>query len=851
MDHMFRRPFRPAASCAAFRESRKSSGWLGAALAAGTAGILMTATPVPAAAASDGAQGLIEEVVVTARRRAERLIDTPVAVSVMAQEEVERYYTRDLSSLTARIPGVSINQAAGGGAGGSMFIRGVGNLAVDYGADQPVAFVMDGMSFQRGHILNTGFFDVQSVQVLKGPQTLFYGKNSPAGVIAVDSVSPVVGADVDLFVRAAYEFETEDPVVETGISFPVGDTLAFRIAGRYQDMRGGFLRNSAQPIDPNPTEVTNDPARGRSYGKFPEQRQNVVRFTTVWEPADNFSANLKVFRSYSRQNDAGRTVLVGCADGSGAHPYYLMFPDTTQICPNFKPTARRNGALPPASVANAHPFINEGSRFHNKLVNELQTLDLNWTIGDYTLTSLTGHWDYRHREYTNYDYTSYAIVISKQGESGTSWTQELRLQSNFEGPFNFMVGAFYEDMERDLVAPVQILPNVFFAGIPGFIPNGDPNSPYFGSSLNYHQEWKNNIESWSVFASFDYDFNDRWSISGGARYTDEQRDSFGGNLYERGLGFSPGGVFYRPEGSASNLSPELTISWRPLEDFLIYGAYKTGYQSFGISNPGTVPNLSAAPQSAINDFFIFDETEVEGFEIGVKGYFLDRRVTGDLTVFWYEYTDLQVAVFDSVTTTFSTQNAAVAQNTGIEVQATWFATNALQLRIAGQYTKLEFDDFPDAQCHTAQAIGAGPPGCYFNTEVGALVQDLSGQRYGGPPLQINVGATYDWMLSGNWGLELTADVIHHNEGYKTRRQPNTAIDSRTVTNLAARFYQPQGNWEFAVICSNCTDELYVTSIQDKPLGKSIPGTGIADLTGQIATPRLLTAQATYRFTGRR
>src|SRR5690606_36539231 len=128
---------------------------------------------------------------------------------------------------------------------------------------------------------------------------------------------------------------------------------------------------------------------------------------------------------------------------------------------------------------------------------------------------------------TNYDYTSYAVVISKQGESGESWTEELRLQSNFDGPFNFMLGGYYEDMERDLDAPVQILPQAFYP--PGFMPSPEPG-PYQGSFLNYHQHWDNNIESWSVFGSFDYRFSEQWSLSGGVRYTDEQRDSFGGNL---------------------------------------------------------------------------------------------------------------------------------------------------------------------------------------------------------------------------------------------------------------------------------------------------------------------------------
>ncbi|MEQ8483775.1 MAG: TonB-dependent receptor [Pseudomonadales bacterium] len=792
------------------------------------------AAAVAATSQAERSRGMIEEVVVTARKREERMIDTPVSISALTQEEIERYHTRDLAQLTSRIPGVQISHAAGGGAGGSIYIRNVGNLAVDYGADQPVSLVMDGMSFTRGHVLDVGFFDVQSVQVLKGPQALFFGKNSPAGVIALESVTPEIGAPMEGFVTGSYEFETEDPVLEGALSFPVGDRLAFRVAVRGQDMQGGYLKNSARPIDPHPLYFDDLPARGASYDEFPEQKQSVVRVTGVWQPADNFDATLKVFRSYTKQNDAGLTVLYSCAAGVGGNPTFFGVPDPTQTCASG-PRLRRNGALPAAAIANAHPFIDEDTRFFNRATNEIQTLELNWDLGDFSLTSVTGHWDYRHREYTNYDYTSYAVVISKQGESGKSWTQELRLQSSFDGPLNFMLGGFYEDMERDLDAPVQILPQAFYP--PGFMPNPDPG-PYQGSFINYHQHWDNNIESWSVFGSFDYQLSEQWSVSGGVRYTDEQRDSFGGNLYERGLGFSPGGIFYSPEGESQNTSPELTVSWKPQDDLLVYAAYKTGFQSFGISNPGTVPNLSAEPQSVIDDYFVFEETEVEGFEVGVKGYFLDQRLSGDITLFAYEYEDLQVAVFDPVTTTFSTQNAAVATNEGIEIQGIFQATETLQLRLGALYTRLEFDEFEDAQCYTGQATGSGPPGCYIRAD-DARIQDLSGERYGGPPFQVNVGASYSAQLRPGWGVELTADVIYHDKGQKTRRQPNTATPSRTVSNLSARLYQQGGPWSFALICSNCANEIYVTSIQDKPLGS------VGDLTGQIGMPRLITAQVTY------
>ena len=411
----------------------------------------------------------IEEVIVTARKREERLIDVPVSAAVLTQKDIERYRTRDLAELTERIPGVTVQHAGGGAQGGNIEIRGVGNIAVDYGTDQPVSLVLDGMSFQRSHMLDTGFFDLQTLEVLKGPQAVYFGKNSPAGVIGVTSVSPVIGEDTNGFVRASYEFVTEDPVIEAGVSFSLSDTLAMRIAGRFQDMSGGWLENSAAPIDAQQGDaflglpMYTDPAlqpRGPSHDEYPAQEQTVVRWTTVWQPTDNFEAKLKVFYSESEQNDTARTVLYGCADGVGGHPHFgasvFLWEDTTQTCGN-SPRLKRNSALPPAGVINKAFGVDEHDRFYNNFENELITLELNWDFGSYQLTSLTGAWDYTHREYTNYDYTSFAVVVSDQGERGDSFTQEFRLQSDFDGDFNFMVGVFYEDMWRELEAPVQIL----------------------------------------------------------------------------------------------------------------------------------------------------------------------------------------------------------------------------------------------------------------------------------------------------------------------------------------------------------------------------------------------------------
>ena len=119
-------------------------------------------------------------------------------------------------------------------------------------------------------------------------------------------------------------------------------------------------------------------------------------------------------------------------------------------------------------------------------------------------------------------------------------------------------------------------------------------------------------------------------------------------------------------------------------------------------------------------------------------------------------------------------------------------------------------------------------------------------RYGGPPFQVNLGFTYDMPLAGDWGLEFNWDTIHHSKGKRVLNQPFTAIPSRTVTHIAATLRQDGGNWEASLICNNCFNEIYVTSIGNKPLAKINPGVN-GDMTAGIQPPRLVTLQLTYRM----
>ncbi len=204
------------------------------------------ASIAPAAEEAAPNRGL-EEIVVTARRSSERLINVPVAVTALSAAVIERAHVTDLTQVAQMTPNLVIASASSG-SGGSISIRGVGTSFLDPGLEQSVGLNSDGVSIGRGHFLNAAQFDLKQIEVLKGPQALFFGKNSPAGVISITSADPT--AELSAMGRVGYEFEAKERYVEAYVAGPISDTLGFRVAAKYNKL-DGWIKNRVLP-GPNP-----------------------------------------------------------------------------------------------------------------------------------------------------------------------------------------------------------------------------------------------------------------------------------------------------------------------------------------------------------------------------------------------------------------------------------------------------------------------------------------------------------------------------------------------------------------------------------------------------------------------
>lgn len=784
----------------------------------------------------------VEAVTVTARKKEEKLLDVPVAATVLSKESIERYNVTDLTQLAVQTPGLIINTSPGGTSGSIVSIRGVEVLGPDYGSEQPIEVVVDGVPITRGHIISSGFFDDADIQVLKGPQSLYYGKDSPAGVIVIDSVTP--GSTRQGYLRASYGINEEDPIIEGAATIPVTDHLSIRFGARVEDMFGGYVKAQARQlaVDPNPDPVFNGaptPLPGALSSVYPQTKQILGRFTVAWTPSSNFDATLKMFASYNNQNSyAGDVTFVRCQSD---HPQYTNlltgqnYPDLNASCAYSR---TNNDAGMPGPIASTYRY-GSGNKYYNTEINYINSLTMNYRFDHMTLTSITGIYKMISPQMDNNDYTVFGETPDYSKESTFNISQELRLASNFAGPLNFTAGAFFEHQDSNFLNTNRI----FLLGlypVPG---------PYYGISNTVIVTDQNRDTDYSVFGELDWKILPNLELTGGARWThsdktDVQATPF--NAFDAFLPaafnpLSPGGAIYNLYNHNDNVSPEATLSWHPRRDVMLYADYKTGFLAGGIANPGVVSNYSPAylaanhlPANTAEQQLVYQPETSRGFEVGAKASLLDGRLSGDFALYRYTYDNLQVSTFHPATTTFTIGNAASSLDEGVELSANYAVTDALAIHTAIEYAYLKFLRYPIAPCYVAESATLCPNGS----------QNLNGRRFGPAPLTINLGGAYHRPLTPNLNLGLNADVTSFSispDSIQTSLQPGTATGAHVLLNAALRIYPTDGKWEFAVLGTNLTDALYSDEVYDKPLGP--PG----DILGSVNPGREVRLQITWRY----
>ena len=368
----------------------------------------------------------LEEVVVTARKKAESLMDAPLSVAVVSGQAMDDMGITNLEQLANKVPGLNLGRAA---QTSSIYIRGVGS-GINKGFEQSAGMYVDGIYQVRSRQFTQSLVDLDRVEVLRGPQSLLFGKNTIAGAIKVETTSPRVGDGLNGYV--SFDAEPEFGTLRgTGVlSGDITDTLAGRIAVRYQET-DGYVENVL--IDEDVAQKDDTLFRGTLVWEPTDSLSITGKYTTVDSDAEGIEQVNNVVDSSLLQGFAAGENQLGLTQVMGSIAAFQV--------PGFNAV---NGTKDWESWTGNTDFIPIDIE---ESESEQASVLIQWETGDYTVTSLTGYTSFELFQDHDVDFQPGNVAHSIEGEDLDTFSQELRLASNYSGRFNFSAGIYYEEQD--------------------------------------------------------------------------------------------------------------------------------------------------------------------------------------------------------------------------------------------------------------------------------------------------------------------------------------------------------------------------------------------------------------------
>lgn len=675
-------------------------------------------------AAADAPVFDVHDIVVTAERRAERVNSLPIAISAYSTDTLKDRGVTDLNSLSLLSPSIRVPENANGGLGVNVVIRGVGSFG---GFEPAVAMVQDGVSYASRRIGTFDFFDVERVEVLRGPQGTLGGRNATAGGVYVISAKPssepggYVEATLGNYDRIAVEGAVTGPIA--------GDKLLARLAVQV-DKADGWITE---------TQTRN------SYGGI-DKRQ--ARLSLLARPSDSLEMSL---------------ILQGRVDE--ALPATVTFgrsrPDAPSLAeangvPDFDPDTR--------TMTQDRTDIRKDRFFQG-------TFRLAWDLSDdLQLVTTTGYVKSKLLYNEDQDHTTVAAVLwgpRPRKQPFKQLSQEVTLSGTISDRLDFIVGGLYLDYDYKL--------------------RGDVGFPFLGipaGALAFLDNQK--LTSWSGFGQVRFDVTDTVRLTAGARYTHDKKSS------RSAFDFGFFALTSSGDLTGSAWTPRVSIDWKPSENILAYATASRGYKSGGFDE-------FAFPSRSYNPEYVWN------YEVGLKASTADRRLSGNLSAFIMDYSNLQQSVLglDPGEITFRTINSAKAKIKGIEAELEASPMDGLRFNGSVAYLDTRYDGL-----RTADPV---------YPELG--VRDLTGnQLAGAPKWQFNVGGDYKFPV-GDWQGRLNASYSWNSKTpLDIYNNPGFSQDSVGVLSGSVSMADPSGNWEVTAFSTNLTNELYTTNVAAADVG---------------------------------
>ncbi|MBP7340404.1 TonB-dependent receptor [Niveispirillum sp.] len=737
-------------------------------------GLAAACLPAMALAQSDdqGAKDsdfILEEIVVTAQKRVQNLQDVPISVSVVTGDLMRDAQITTVTDLGNRISGVKVNRA---GASDSLNIRGIGS-GFNMGFEQSVATFIDGVYISRSQTTRVGFLDLERMEVLKGPQSTYFGSNAIAGALSAVTRKPSQTPNGQA--SALYGFSDGEYDVQAAVGQPLTDRLSGRIALRKSGM-DGYIRNVRMDQD------------------GPNNNDTQARLSLRYE-ADDLDINWRVDYADFDNKRAEFQEILNCppAPGYGS--------------PGV-------GCLSVISAGNADNRLDyrtsTGDSFF-KLDSVSSALNIAWTVGSHTLTSTTGYYEHDIHRFTDSPLLPVAGLTGITKSSGLpitqlekfhSFSQEIRLESDKGGFLEYMLGVYYDksNLEGSLSYGFYFAP--FWARLGGAVA---PNTPLAQRAAG-DQDQSNR----SVFAAGTLNVADDFRINLGARYSSVEKknhrethvgvgDNFGrfsaGSevsaaafaAFTGSVGF-PAGDYAITKRTDDKFMPSINLQYDLTRDAMVYGSYTTGFKAGGWAIGNS------------KDFF--GPETVKSYEGGVKAAWFGRRLTTNVAAFNSRYNGLQesTSIANAAGVPVSViANVGRARVRGIDLEVGVHAPSGLSLSANVGYLDAEYLEYPNAPCTQLQLL-AKPTGC---------TQNLAGKTKAFAP---------EWSggVNASYGFDLTADIrgqlgawLYFTSGYYQQASidPLFYQPGNAKLDLRATIGAVDDRWEVAVIGKNVTDKV--------------------------------------------
>lgn len=765
----------------------------------------------------------LEEIIVTARKREESIQDVPVAISVLSNEALERFDMSSLEKIASMTPQFTIARASNGNSA-SLSFRGIGSSFTSLGIEQSVAVILDGAYYGQGRVINEGFFDVNRVELLKGPQALFFGKNGSAGVVSIVTADPT--DEFEAMTRVAYEFEAQQPVYEAMISGSLTDNFSARLAVRGSTMSRGYVKNVASDqvfgyVDVA-TGATGTTRSSATDGWGPDEEALSGRLTLKYEN-DRVTNTTKISSSRTEVGNASWNYIVYDCPSLALSPCGR----------NFR-NAMNN--LPADFANNELPFSQRNGELKNTYDSLQFTNSTQFDIGEWSLNAVLNYQDLENVYTIDADYYSSptSSTFANEKDEYSAYSAEFRGQSNFDGPWNFMLGGLYQESE------LKSQQATILAGITNSLAPL-PENVY----ETFDKFSDTDGETLAIFGQITFDISDQLELAVGGRYTRETKES---NFIHKYVNPALADLFVagqpiNADQKWTNFSPEVTLTWQPADELTIYGAYKTGYKSGGFSN-SAILSVFTQPSD-----FVFGPEKPKGFETGVRSVLFDDTLRLGLTAYYYKYDDLQIEVFNSSLVSFNAGNAGATITKGIEAEFEWAPTIGLSVFGSLNFNSSTYRDFDNAPCYAGQTIAQG---CTIDSSVlGGTRQNLTGERTAvAPKVTGNLG--FNWEVDAGPGTVSLSGNARYSDKYNISQyaNPRTIQDSYVMLDAAIKYSLYESGWEIALIGRNLTDEFVLTGTLDVVGGGTGTGTAAgvpANQAGLVSMPRTALLQLTKRF----